>query len=197
MEPPVFGPSKEPGQSKPNMPMRGMALWLLLLALFLTVFQMFAQVQEKPTKVPYSPDFVQLVDQGKIRRCELVMEVSGLQYVRGELVDLDPRTGKSKKFRVDVPVTDDLTKMLREKGVQFEFKSQNPYIWQVVSGAIPFLIVLGLLYFLFVRQMRIAGKGALSFGKKSRAPHDARPEQDHLRRRGRDRRGQRGSPGNH
>ena len=30
---------------------------------------------------------------------------------------------------------------------------------------IPFLIIIGLLYFLFVRQLRQAGKGALSFGK--------------------------------
>ena len=62
-------------------------------------------------------------------------------------------------------MTDDLIKLLREKRVNFEFKPQNPYIWQVVSGAIPFVVILGLLYFLFVRQMRIAGRGAMSFGK--------------------------------
>jgi cell division protease FtsH len=153
------------GSGKSGVPMRGMALWLLLLALFLTLFQVFSQGQEKIQKLPYSPDFVQLVEQGKIRKCEIVMEVSGLQYVRGELLDVDARTGRPRKFKVDVLVTEDLTRWLREKGVQFEFRTQNPYIWQVVSGAVPFLLVLGLLYFLFVRQMRIAGRGAMSFGK--------------------------------
>jgi len=50
-------------------------------------------------------------------------------------------------------------------GIYAEGKYQNPYIWQILSGAIPFLLVLGLLYFLFVRQMRIAGRGAMNFGK--------------------------------
>ncbi|MFH0954280.1 MAG: ATP-dependent zinc metalloprotease FtsH [Verrucomicrobiota bacterium] len=164
IEPPA--PSrKEPGQGKQGLPMRGMALWLLLLALFLVVFQMFSEQQERYQKVPYSPDFVQLIEQGKIRKCEVVIEISGRQYVLGEMVDLDPKTGRPRRFKVDVPATDDLTRMLREKGVQFEFRTQNPYVWQVVSGAVPFLLVLGLLYFLFVRQMRIAGRGAMSFGK--------------------------------
>jgi len=156
---------KDSGQGKNNMPLRGMMLWLLLLTFALTLFQMFSQGQDKYEKKPFSPDFVRLVEDGKIRKAEIVMEVSGLQFIRGELAELDPRTGHPKRFKTDVLVTDDLTKWLREKGVQFEFKSQNPYLWQLVSGAIPFLLVLGLLYILFVRQMRIAGRGAMSFGK--------------------------------
>ena len=35
----------------------------------------------------------------------------------------------------------------------------------LLAGLIPFLLVIGLLYFLFVRQLRMAGRGALSFGK--------------------------------
>ncbi len=157
--------NKESGSNKPGMPMRGMALWILLLLLFVTVFQMFSQQQEKYQKLPYSPDFVQMVDQGKIRKCEIVMEVSGVQFIRGEMLELDPRTNRPRRFKVDVVVSDDLTKWLREKGVQFEFKSPNPVLWQVISSAVPFLLVLGLLYFLFMRQMRIAGRGAMSFGK--------------------------------
>ncbi|HXA80465.1 MAG TPA: ATP-dependent zinc metalloprotease FtsH, partial [Opitutaceae bacterium] len=36
---------------------------------------------------------------------------------------------------------------------------------QIIGSVLPFLIVIGLLYFLFVRQLRQAGRGALSFGK--------------------------------
>ena len=154
---------KETG-SKKQMPFRGLAVWLLLLALFLTVYSFVTQKQENERKLSYSPDFVQLVDQGKIRKCEIVMEMSGVQYIKGELLDMD-ESGRPQQFRVDVVVTDDLITWLREKGVQFQFKSQNPYLWQLVTSAVPFIIILGLLYFLFVRQMRIAGKGAMSFGK--------------------------------
>ena len=36
---------------------------------------------------------------------------------------------------------------------------------QFMLNVLPFVVVIGLLYFLFVRQLRQAGKGALSFGK--------------------------------
>lgn len=35
----------------------------------------------------------------------------------------------------------------------------------LILGIVPFLIILGLLYFLFARQVRSAGKGAMTFGK--------------------------------
>ncbi len=36
---------------------------------------------------------------------------------------------------------------------------------QIAAQVIPFLLIIGLLYFLFVRQLRQAGRGAMSFGK--------------------------------
>ena len=39
-------------------------------------------------------------------------------------------------------------------------------IWtDLLFSLLPFLLIIGLLYFLFVRQLRMAGKGALNFGK--------------------------------
>ena len=156
---------KDPSPSKSGVPMRGMALWLLLLALFLTVFQMFSQQQERYTKLDYS-EFAQLIREGKVRKCEIVNEASGLQYyVRGELVELNGKTGHPKKFKVDVLSLENLQNMLDANKVYYSIKSQNPILWQVISSAVPFLLVLGLLYFLFIRQMRSAGRGAMSFGK--------------------------------
>ncbi len=140
-------------------------MWLLLLAMALTMYQVFSSGQDKPERISYSPDFVQLVEQGKIRELRIVSEVSGQQYIEGELIDRDERTGQPRRFRTDVVFTEALQNRLEEYGVQFQFHSQNPYIWQLISGAIPFLLILGLLYFFFVRQMRAAGKGAMSFGK--------------------------------
>ena len=36
---------------------------------------------------------------------------------------------------------------------------------ELLLGMVPFLLIIGLLYFLFVRQLRMAGRGAMSFGK--------------------------------
>ncbi len=159
-------PQRESGSGSGNrFPMRGLALWLLVLALSLTLYQMLVQDSQEYEKIAYSPDFVELVEQGKVRSCVIVNEISGRQYIKGELVELDETSSKPRAFKVDVMFTDDLPAMLRENDVKFRYESQNPYLWQILSGAIPFIIVLGLLYFLFIRQMRNAGKGAMSFGK--------------------------------
>jgi cell division protease FtsH len=144
-----------------------MAVWLLLLALFLTMLQVFSQDTRRPEKIPFSPNFIGLVTTTngmKIRKCELVVEVSGMRYIRGELVDVDSH-GNPRKFRVNYDEKQDVAKLLSDHGVYFEIVQQNPYVWQALSAAIPVMLILGLLYFLFVRQMKIAGKGAMSFGK--------------------------------
>ncbi len=161
--PPPSPRPQRPGSNK--MPMRGLAMWLLLLAMSLTMYQVFSQGQDREERIPFNPDFLDKIEAGQIRNAEIVMEVSGQQFVRGELQELDPRTERPRRFRVDVRVGDALEERLREGGVPFEYKPQNPYIWQIISGAIPFLLLIGLLYFFFFRQMRMAGKGAMSFGK--------------------------------
>jgi cell division protease FtsH len=145
-------------------PMRGLAIWFLLIALFLTTYQLTKGGQEHVEDVPYSPNFIQLVEEGQIRKCEIVLDASGFRHVRGELVELD-EMGRNRKFRVNVADTAELQKMLVEKGVNFKVTPQNPFVMQLLSSIIPFILILGLLYFLFMRQMKIAGKGAMSFGK--------------------------------
>ncbi len=159
-------PSKKPEKDSngQRLPVRGMAVWFLLLALFLLMFQVFNQGPEKLNKYTYT-EFVNMVEAQRVRNAQIVMEVSGTRYVKGELMDMDEKTGRNKKYRVYVAETEQLQKLLLEKGVQFEVTPQNPYLWQILSGAIPFLLIMGLLYFLFTRQMRMAGKGAMSFGK--------------------------------
>ena len=49
--------------------------------------------------------------------------------------------------------------------MEFSVPPQNPYFWQIISSVLPVLLIFGLLYFLFMRQIRSAGHGALSFGK--------------------------------
>jgi len=54
---------------------------------------------------------------------------------------------------------------LLQKSKVFVEKPATTAMTQLLFNVLPFIIVIGLLYFLFVRQLRQAGKGALSFGK--------------------------------
>ncbi|AKJ65354.1 ATP-dependent zinc metalloprotease FtsH [Kiritimatiella glycovorans] len=151
----------------PRSPFKGFAVWFLLLAMFLMLFQVFSKGFEEAERLSYYPDFVRMVEDGEIARCVIVQEVSGQEYIRGELTRTDPDTGKPERFRVDVIVAENVPDpaWLRENGVEFRYEQQNPLIFQILTGVLPFILVLGLLYFLFARQVKMAGKGAMSFGK--------------------------------
>jgi len=154
----------ESGPGGVKAPLRGLAVWFLLLALFLTMWQVLQGGQEKFEDIPYSPNFVQMIETDQIRKCEIVLDATGFRHVKGELVELDDM-GRNKKFRVNIADTDELQKLLVAKGVNFKITPQNPFVMQLLSSIVPFVLILGLLYFLFIRQMKAAGKGAMSFGK--------------------------------
>ncbi|MCG2681507.1 MAG: ATP-dependent zinc metalloprotease FtsH [Kiritimatiellae bacterium] len=158
-------PPRNENDDKPKFAMRTIFLWLLLLIGFLVMFNLFQGGRESVETIDYNPNFVQWVEQGKIRRCEIVTEIAGAQFIRGEMTELDTKTGKPRKFKVDIVVTDGLPAWLKENGVPFSFNRQRVDVWQLVQGAVPILLFVGLLYFLFLRQMRAVGHGAMSFGK--------------------------------
>lgn len=170
---PSAGQKQKPEGVAPNMVPRGLLIWVLVFGALMLSYQYYQKGQEVVQVLKYNPEFVQLVEQKRVSECEVVEEISGNQFIVGSLKDIDPATKKVKKFRVDVMVTDEMPKWLRENGVKFGFARQSPYVWQIVSSVAPVLLLLGLLYFMFSRQMKAAGHGALSFGK-SRAKMLAR-----------------------
>lgn len=148
------------------------------------MFRLYSNSTEQVEALNYYPDFVNLVEapiraaeegtsyEGpRIRSCAIVTEPSGAEYVSGELVNTS--AGAPQKFKVDVVINDALTEWLTKNKVPFTIKRQKVDMWQILQGAIPFLLVLGLLYFLFIRQIRAVGHGAMTFGK-SRAKMLAR-----------------------
>ena len=171
---PPAEPKKKPDLMPPGkLSPRGLFIWFAIIGLMLMAYQFYREDQQPTAELSYNPDFVKLVESGEIPECEIVSEISGNQYIRGTQKGIDSRTGKRKQFKVDVMVTDDLPGWLREHDVKFKFRRESPYFWQIVSSALPILLLLGLLWFMFSRQMKGMGQGALSFGK-SRAKMMAR-----------------------
>ena len=66
--------SQDPqGKRRPPMPMRAILAWFLLMALLVTIFQLATQHGAKQTSLPYNPDFLTLLQDGRINKCEVVM----------------------------------------------------------------------------------------------------------------------------
>ena len=147
------------------MPPRNLLIWFAVLTLLMLAWQFYQREADTVDTIPYNPNFIQLVATNQVVEAEVYEEISGRQYIVGQRREIDKRTNKPGRFRVDVMVTPELTKTMVEHGIKFAFKRQSPYIWQMLSGVLPILLLLGLLYFMFNRQMKSAGAGALGFGK--------------------------------
>jgi len=50
-------------------------------------------------------------------------------------------------------------------GEKVSWEPPSTLMKELLVGLLPFLLIIGLLYFLFVRQLRSAGRGAMNFGK--------------------------------
>jgi cell division protease FtsH len=73
-------------------------------------------------------------------------------------------SGAYRPFRAAGRVTDENMMRLQRSKAFVEQPTQT-LLTSIAAQVIPFVIIIGLLYFLFVRQLRQAGRGALSFGK--------------------------------
>ncbi len=80
---------------------------------------------------------------------------------------------QTKKLSEYVPftaqgrLTEERYNQLTAPNVSYEIveKPASTVLTDILVSLLPFLLIIGLLYILFVRQLRMAGKGAMSFGK--------------------------------
>jgi cell division protease FtsH len=71
-----------------------------------------------------------------------------------------------ENFRAKVRLIPDLEKkILSGQYPQFEVKEPNTYLLSLIWGILPFAAIAAFIWFFFIRQIKMAGKGALSFGK--------------------------------
>jgi cell division protease FtsH len=86
--------------------------------------------------------------------------------IQNPAFEIDENQYKTLPFVVKGRVTESEYRELRELlGARLREEPSSTIWTDLLFSLLPFLLIIGLLYFLFVRQLRMAGKGALSFGK--------------------------------
>ena len=140
-------------------------MWVVIMTMVMLMVFLIRDRQNAHEQIKLKPDFMELIDEGKVKECQIVREVSGDVYMRGEYEKDDPAGPQTVRYRVNVRAGDKLEEDLDAKGVSYEYVYQNPYLVNILTSVLPVILIFGLLYFLFVRQIRSAGHGALSFGK--------------------------------
>ncbi|MCB1106278.1 MAG: AAA family ATPase, partial [Cephaloticoccus sp.] len=114
---------------------------------------------------------VELADQGGVREGVIKADLSGGRdwaIITGELKEAMPVKAGSEQTTTSFRSSGRLTDANMERLQKTEIFVEQPAttMWtQLLANIIPFVLIIGLLYFLFVRQLRQAGRGALSFGK--------------------------------
>jgi len=163
-EPEHSGRKRSDQPATPPLTPRSILAWVVVLAMILVMFHVYSSRQNGRREISYNPEFVQLVQAQRIVECEIVQD-PGSEYIRGEMKP-EEGTGEPVKFRVNLVRADDqLQQFLIANKVNYSVTRPNPYLLQILTSALPIVLIFGVLYFLFMRQVRSAGHGAMSFGK--------------------------------
>jgi len=133
---------------------KSLAMWLIIIATMLLLFNIFSRPQSTTEEIGYS-DFLQSVENG------VVAEV----IIRGN--DISGKLKDGKGFKTSVPLEDpELVKTLRSKGVKITARpaEQSPWWVTILISWLPMIILIAIWLF-FMRQMQIGGGKAMAFGK--------------------------------
>ena len=77
---------------------------------------------------------------------------------------LQQPSGEAIPFVAQGQITEENLAILQNSGL-FRERPASTFLSQLLWNVVPFIILIALVYFLFIRQLRNAGRGALSFGK--------------------------------
>ncbi len=141
-------------------PKRVFGAWLVVGMLMLFMIGMLYWKPEGELKPMDQLEFRRLVEQSLVEKVELVREASGITFLRGM------KKGAAKeRFRVNLIPSENLEKYLLEKQIPCPLVYNNNFFGSIFRELLMIGVFLALLYFVFMRQMKSANMGAMSFGK--------------------------------
>ncbi len=184
-------PDQKDRRSGDYLPPRAWILWIVIIGTIPLLFFFKDRVQQNIQQWNYI-EFKQAFEAGAIEAGKITFypqspdrrEVTGKFRKRadgGKSWDKDPKTGEATPykgawqndpttgkealfaFRTKEPLTDEFQEKLLASG--FETDEPNTMLLGFLYSLLPFVLIVGLIYFFLIRQIRSAGKGALSFGK--------------------------------
>jgi cell division protease FtsH len=138
-----------------NSTLKTVIFWAVIVVSGLLLWQVVKAggSGSKDREINYS-QFMTDVDQGKVADVTIIGS-----EVRGKYSD------KSSFHTTILPNDQDLSKTLRSKGVNITVKDTQGGSWPTWLLNLAPLILLGVLWFIMIRQMQTGGNKALSFGK--------------------------------
>ncbi len=169
--------SNKEGENKPkNFHPKILLIWLAILAAIIGLAMVQSQeITPSHTSINSVSELIAEAKEGHIEKAVIESDPKGgdeWYSIQGNFKNPAYRATSNEDeyqtlpFFVKGRVTESEYKELRNVlGDKLNEKPSSTIWTDLLFSLLPFLLIIGLLYFLFVRQLRMAGKGALNFGK--------------------------------
>jgi cell division protease FtsH len=158
-----------PGDKRPTEPRMPARTWVLMIMLVACVpLLMYLNTRRHPTATAITQrDLISLIQTNTVKDgvVNYGSDSRSLDVVSGSYPKLDSAGSTNwVNFFAEAKLTPDLeATLLNELGFRPQ-RSSNLWL-SVMVQLLPILLIAFIIYFAFIRQIRAAGKGALSFGK--------------------------------
>jgi cell division protease FtsH len=169
---------KNKNDNKENQPKgfhpKVLLIWLAVLAAIIgLVMAQSGEITSGQLSIASIDELITAAKQDRVDKAIIQSDPKGGEewyVIQGKIqnpaFEIDENQYKTLPFVVKGRVTESEYRTLRELlGTRLREEPSSTIWTDLLFSLLPFLLIIGLLYFLFVRQLRMAGKGALSFGK--------------------------------
>ncbi len=162
-----------PQQSAParKTPQMAIFVWLLI---FLSLGILFVYNHSRKEYAEWEQTrFEKELAAGNILTANLSPETDKVFYVDGKYRTAPPGEAAAAKdkeedlfYRTKIIYTEKIDEMLRSHAsIVRKIENKDPWFKNLVLMLLPVVLIIGVFYFLFSRQIKMAGRGAMQFGK--------------------------------
>ncbi len=153
-----------------RVPPRAWVVWTAILGCLLLLMLFKDQINSQGDNVNQFK-FQQLVESNQVAQATInyssqspyLNEIVG-KYYKTDAAGVRANPEELVPFHAKVRLTQKLEEKLLSLPA-FDPREPNTVLWSFMINMLPFVILLIIVYFVFIRQIKMAGKGALSFGK--------------------------------
>ncbi|MCH2176222.1 MAG: ATP-dependent zinc metalloprotease FtsH [Lentisphaeria bacterium] len=146
-----------------NSPLPSLFFWIFLLGIipFMVIYMRGAEREKKVTQTDLEKAIVNkfidskltLINSGSSNYCQ----------ISGKMKDSDG--GEAYNFYGRIRISTEFEDFMRDNGVEFEYVPENNFWTNFIFTFGPIILILIILYFIFSKQLKSAGRGAMQFGK--------------------------------
>jgi cell division protease FtsH len=139
-----------------NPLMKNMAIWAAVIVAFLLIASIFSGSASEPSSSMSYSGFRNKVSAGQVKSVAISPDKITGKLANGEIFTTVPVSGDSSLYQ-----------LLEEKNVDVQGKQvDQPSLWLIfLYQALPFLLILGIAFFVLRQMQKGSGSGAMGFGK--------------------------------